>query len=137
MRETIFRGKHIFTKQWLYGSVIIENDGMHSIFYYDKFGCSGSSQIDKNTLGQFTGLTDKNGVKVFDGDIIQGRDTDYLDGHCISDYLYKAVVIWDENNGKWVASSDDDDDFDLYDFDFDEVIGNIHDTKNLLEQNND
>jgi len=68
MREILFRGKRLCDQKWTYGSLIKLN-GQDVIFSID--GCScGAYDIDPDTLGQYTGLTDKGGVKIFEGDTI-------------------------------------------------------------------
>lgn len=78
MREILFRGKNIYSNKWIYGDLIQYKSGEYAIFG-DKLSRYGSecsemckrSQIEKSTIGQFTGLTDKNGNKIFEGDIIK------------------------------------------------------------------
>ena len=147
MREILFRGKHKATGKWCEGNLNIDKQGVAIITPDDTpIGCYG--QVDPNTVGQFTGLTDKNGTKIFEGDIVEFEDTgedgfEYSEGF---DFRNRAVVVW--NNGRWeldeYASDNsgvaDDmmychDDF-ISVFEFQSwVIGNIHDNPELMEMN--
>ena len=83
-------------------------------------------EVDPSTVSQFTGLTDRNGVKIFEGDVIE-----YTDG--CNDWL--GAVKYDSDDAQFVVRfiGGDVESFDnLYSVDC-EVIGNIYDNPELLE----
>ena len=83
MRKILFRAKHYRTKQWVYGipfknplrgsesayypQIIPEVHGLHSTV--------DSCSIIEETIGQYTGMVDCNGTKIFEGDIVRYGDT--------------------------------------------------------------
>ena len=132
MRDILFRGKRTDNGKWVYGLLCRVGDTYANIRRMDT-GVLYYSVLT-NTIGLFTGLTDKNGKKIFEGDIIKiVPDYDYSDDYSISKvYSYNGVLCVDYHG----------DDFDstalgfledyLPDGDF-EVIGNIHDNPEMLE----
>lgn len=124
MREILFRGKSKDTCKWVYGDLLKYADTAQIWEQTEngKWNCI----IDPETLCQYTGLTDGNGRKVFEGDIFQADD-----GEC----LQKYAVIWNEDFLEWSAIGIDmDEQFSLSEFRVEkiDVIGNIFDNSELF-----
>ena len=117
MREILFRGKARNTSDrgWAYGSLQCVT-------------------VDSATIGQYTGLTDKNGKKIFEGDIV---DASLYPADGESEETHKrGVVVWDAEDCAFeIEHKDGADGFWWYMPNKDiEVIGNIHDNPELMEQ---
>lgn len=127
MREILFRGK--FGNEWKYGFLSIESKGLVIKEPY-KNESSNVWHIDADTVGQYTGLTDKNGTKIFEGDIVKYGDTVHN-------------VVFEQRNGTayfgLVYSTLETLSFGYYqDLKQIEVIGNIYDNPELLgDEEND
>lgn len=132
MREILFRGKIIelceCQGQWLEGFYAVEN-GKPFIAIPKENGLNGF-YCDPETVGQYTGLKDKNGTRVFEGDVVEYSEID-VDG---SDDKYIGVIYYNQSKANYVIQKRE------YMVNFVtswigdvEVIGNIHDNPELLE----
>ena len=148
MREILFRGKRIGTGKWIEGFYCQRKEKIfggvktrHMILVPDADSYSGARWIDVNptTIGRYTGLTDKNGKKIFDGDIVFYYCSDITAVVKFGQYIdldspnKPAIGFYSEysEDGKTVQESMDSRESDQeYGC---EVIGNIHDNPELLE----
>lgn len=115
MREILFRGKRIDNSEWVFGD--LRHDYDHAPRCISDY--CGANPVDPNTVGQYTGLTDTNGKKIFEGDILKWDAEEWGKEYC-------EPVVWDYSflgvrQNDWQE--------------FCEVIGNIHDNKELLNGN--
>lgn len=144
MRDILFRGKRVDNGEWVCGSLDIIPDGRVEI----GVKCIAPPDCDPmwqkilithevipETVGQYTGLTDKNGVKIFEGDIVESRASEnkedwkkwtvlFQDGSfCFEREIPKKRKHKYEQNLLCV------DEIELYGL---TIIGNIHDNSELL-----
>lgn len=135
MREILFRGKTTRTKLWVYG-YYTTNYGTGRDQIREKGDCC-FKEVLPETVGQYTGLTDKNGKKIFEGDIVSTKYKLGRGGYYVFEVYYNenlcqfALTI---NSGSYTKNKQ-------YDWlqltslkaNKVEVIGNIHDNPELLK----
>lgn len=135
-----FRGKRLDNGEWVFGSLI------NNVFFKSDTGAACTYIVDPNeykdyssfedmeylavevdpsTVGQYTGLKDKKGVEIYEGDIMDSNDS----GHMV----IKGMVAF--RKGRFVLGQTEgreDELMDVVDCGY-TVIGNIHDNKEILE----
>lgn len=130
-REIKFRGKYITTQKWVYGDLIHEEWlGGKAIMIKRK---NTEYSILEETVGQFTGLYDKNGKEIYEGDIVSKETFDDTKPDCIN--ISYARVEWVENLASYHLVNKDGKilwnlAFDKYNI---EVAGNIYENYDLLK----
>ena len=143
MREILFRGKRFCNGEWVYGfyhnetsreSPSSDRKATRHHIYTQEFDVF----VDPETIGQYTGLTDKNGTKIFEGDIFgdsKGQEVDVVvfeDGcfklksfgfieYCLDGNAYEER--WGELECEPICN---------FCLEHDEILGNIYDNPELL-----
>lgn len=151
MREIIFRGKHIDGYGWETGDLIHNGDDRFTMTFIggiavshdthtDEISFDGHwlAEVDPATVGQYTGLKDRNGVRIFEGDIFRCKDArgyvrfgTYASAYSSGDTHVGFFIEWIVDRmlridlAFWTNQREI------------EVGGNIHDNPELLEVQND
>lgn len=130
MREILFRGKPLgkLHGKFIYGSLGVIDTGLCAIYHYHcfEFKADEMQLVDIGTVGQYTGLKDKNGNKIFEGDIVErfwfGKK-----------HIYR--IDYDNNIASFIGADIYSEGFTTFDYDACEfeVIGNIYDNPELFE----
>lgn len=113
MREILFRGKRVDNGEWDFGD--LEHNGKNVPKWVN------GNKIVPESVGQFTGLTDKNGKKIFEGDIMQ-----------LCSACYPCLVYWDGKGWAWKQN------WKRREIDLTRekmcIIGNLYDNPELLKE---
>ena len=131
MRTIKFRGKSILTDVWFYGDLVHSADKKRTGILVNDKDSYDECEVDPETVGQFTGLMDKNGKEIYEGDVIgchnprikhliyynekQGRFMAALNGDIENDF----VGLCGLDDSRWTGSK--------------KVIGNVYDNPELLK----
>ena len=135
MREILFRGKRKDNGNWIEGSLLNFRENTY-IIPHDSEYCYDDTEklafdieyfeVISETVGQYTGLKDVNGNKIFEDDMVE-----YQDG------IARYFVVWDEKVARFVVAVYDEGlivcDFLFYTPEKFKIISNIHDNPELLK----
>lgn len=123
MRNILFRGKRLDNEEWVYGSLLlIEN----LAYIYDGDSCPSEVNfeyefiaVDPATVGQYTGMKDRYGDRIWEGDLVEHGDE-------------VSAVFFDTENSCFDFKSSNDPFAAQFSCDY-EILGNIHDNPDLLK----
>ncbi len=130
MREILFRGKRTDNDEWVKGFYCMFNGKKHLIYTgYAEVDCGDyypdAFEVDPSTVGQYTGLSDMCGKKIFEGDIVKR-------------FWFGKICIYQIDYDNGLASFIGQADVKFTTFDYDsrefEIIGNIYDNPELLKE---
>ena len=142
MREILFRAKRSDDKKWIEGGIVVLDPGSDYVFISEPFRSASTLPVreliygrthlvDKETVCQYVGLTDKNGKEMFEADIVKTKFFGKCSGHVnFADYdifkiTYHSGAFYFENSKRK---------FLIDERAKAEVIGNIFDTPELLKE---
>ena len=132
MREILFRGKRVDNGEWIEGFYAHSGEKKYILIDNDiAVGYLAMKEVKPDTIGQYTGLTDKNGTKIFEGDIVNYTQNYELSGNVVMvgtvkwSECYAGLCVTNFTNGladRFLTNAQ-------YRI---EVIGNIYDNPELL-----
>ena len=150
MREILFRGKRMDNGEWVegyvfdndfvddkryfVGSLLVEPNGGAKSYDFDVTGMK-FCEVDPETICQYTGLIDKNGKKIWEGDIVGYWDTYSTENGLSEAYCFGKVVWDDETMSFQVTNRLSAKSYEV--LDECSVIGNVFDNPELLEESHD
>lgn len=132
MRQIKFRGKSVDNGEWVYGSLNTWQDGTCEISHSELNDEMIKSIVDPATIGQFTGLLDKNGKEIYEGDVCKRPSSNGTKEQMVigSVVFNKGSFLFHRVNTNIRVSVDNI----IFHYAEMEVIGNLHDSPSLTNQ---
>ena len=127
MRTIKFRGQKTTNGVWVYGSLVYSNEIQSAIYFQTGRGLVKSMEwvyVNPETVGQFTGLYDKNEKEIYEGDILKVQGL----GEKIEVRFVRGVFAF-----LWNGDLDDEAPINAPTQEWAEVVGNIHDNPKLIK----
>ena len=127
MRTIKFRGQKTTNGVWVYGSLVYSNEIQTAIYFQTGSGLVNSMEwvyVNPETVGQFTGLYDKNEKEIYEGDILRVQGL----GEKIEVRFVRGVFAF-----LWNGDLDDEAPINAPTQEWAEVVGNIHDNPKLIK----
>lgn len=122
MREILFRGKRrggVDAGKWIEGYLMFYPGVNRAFFSTGEFNERQFYEVQKDTVGQYIGMTDKNGNRIFEGDVVKMF---YKDGFCEI-----GPVMWSDIGARYKFASPDGAAYNIDCTCVMEIVGNIHD----------
>jgi len=121
MRTIKFRGKNPRSNQWETGNLVVCENGETRIMYAYRPYATVTSTVIPETVGQFTGLKDKNGKEIYEGDIATDGENIYT----VEFSMWSYAFVWDKHGSQNNFHFEKDDNQEM------ELVGNIYDNPEL------